>query len=121
MRLELTLLGQTIYFRLDVLDAFFNAVHTQRVGSADILYFMRKQCYASLSDNTAMLSRCLWSTCLGSKEKPHLFLCEAVMFRFSARHRAFTPQTQGPTLILGQIERLQQHRPASHFVISGNR
>lgn len=55
--------------------------------------FMREQCYLSVRDNTGMLTRCLRSVPLGRDEKPHLFLCVAVVFELSARHCEFAPKT----------------------------
>lgn len=56
----------------------------------------------------------------GSKEKPHLFLCVAVVFGFTARHCKLVPQTQASALIISQMKLCSNNVPCL-FVISGNR
>lgn len=81
---------------------------------------MREQWYAILQNNTWMLLRCLRSThCLGQRRS--LTFSSVRVFGLLAHHCAFVSQTQAYTLIPCQNKRLQQQRPVSHFVISGNR
>lgn len=75
---------------------------------------------ASLSDNTWMLLRCPDSPRL-SWRRPRLFLCVPAVFGLPAHHCAYLPQTQALRFDLLPNQRLQQQRPMSHFVVSGNR
>lgn len=47
----------------------------------------------------------------GSKEKPHLFLCVAVVFGFTARHCKLVPQTQASALIISQMKLCSNNVP----------
>lgn len=114
IRLEFTVCGQTIHFRLDVPENDGVCVFKcswLTLSQFSTSFFTREQCYASLQDNTGMLSGFLRSARLDQKEMPHLFLCAARVFELSARHCEFAPLTQASALILCQMKGYSNNVP----------